>query len=156
MKTNRSIPFVLAGVALLTLVACSPKNEGQTTAADPEIGPAAVPTAGALDRTWNQIKDATYAERAQCSATLGEIDALLDRKMVELQARASSATDATSTGAKAGLEKLKDARAEFRREATELGRATSETWNTARAEVAQAWERVRQAFVTAEPTSSGL
>lgn len=152
MKTRSYIIALLAGAGSLALVACSPKKDEATptTSAGERLERTAATVGDSIQHSWDQIKDATYDERATFQASLDNLTTTVDQKINELQARSASATDATKDKVDAGLEKLQEARAELQEEINELGDATAATWNDAKAEVASAWQRVREAYTQLE------
>jgi hypothetical protein len=85
--------------------------------------------------SWDQVKDLSYDQRNELAAKANDYAAKLDR-------------DATS--AKGNTAKhLADARDNLRSAAAEISNATSDTWNTTKQHVADAWQKAEAAYQNA-------
>jgi cell division protein ZapA (FtsZ GTPase activity inhibitor) len=169
MKTRHITALFASLVAALAFMGCSPKKDNPTPTSSSQPSPGGAVDRAAksardtvaqardsLARTWDSVKDATYADRAQAQANLNQLAISVDAKVTELQARSASATDATKAKWNDGLAKLRSARTDLEGEIKELQSATAETWDKAKAEVASAWEKVRQAFSDLETQPAAM
>jgi hypothetical protein len=160
-----------AGVAAISagLLGCSRKEEAPpaATSAPPAAGDTADRLAqsaretaeqarDSFSRAWDNVKDATYDQRTQAQTSLNQLAISVDAKVSELQARGAAATETTKAKWNDGLAKLRSARTDLEGEIRDLGDATAESWEGAKAEVARAWERVRKAFADLESQPTAM
>jgi len=152
MNTRHTLTLI-ASLTTLIWAGCSPKEDNAVPRTSAEAAAdkvansardAAAATGDALTTTWENVKDATYDDRARLQASLDNLSKSVDAKVDELQARGATATGAASEAWKSGLSELREARTVLKTEISELGNATEATWARAKADVESAWERVRR------------
>jgi hypothetical protein len=159
MKNNRLIRHLLAaGIAsgVFLFGACKKPEEKPTPpAASYSGGSNPSDSAGqrAMDRTreaaadtadairdgtttaWASLKDATYDQRV---AFRDGVNRLAD----DVDARMANLKQGSSELSKEGMDRLRDARANLKEKIKDLGNATADNWDSAKAAVADAWNRV--------------
>lgn len=155
MKSSHHIAVIAVFVsALCALSGCKPK-ESQTPPATtigsaPTQGtPAAVPPSLADDplaTTWASIKDATYEERADFRDRVDHLSDVMDRRMDELVAKAGNASGEAREKWNQGVTEFEAARADLDQRLESFKDTSAETWDEAREGVADAWERVQNAY----------
>lgn len=164
MKTRQTlrhlVPASLATLLLAALVGCADRK------VPAEPAPPAEPTlkstaADAWDKTKEVTKDtyetvkdattsaasklerATYDERMAIKANLSEAGAKLDAKITEWQ------SDGKAVSAENQV-RLATAKSEFNQSLDELGKATANGWEAAKAKTAAAWTKLTTAYDEAQ------
>lgn len=160
MKTSR-VPFLpralLGLAAFLPLALCPGRAEDNASPQNPPLAaPTAPPNLGNIVQedpgyatataTWAAIKDYTYARRADFIAGLGLLSQKLDDGIRGLNAKRAGMTDEAAKDWDFNAKELNDARAYLQSMSSELEKATDSTWSDAKGKVAQAWQRVRDAY----------
>ena len=150
MKTPRSLPFVIATVALLGSWGCSKSESSKAQEVAQDIKTTAKDVAAdvktaAID-TWDSIKDFTFDRRSDFSASIDRMAKGLDAKVADLKAKASTVPDAAAKDREAAIKEYDEARADLRARLTDLGNATADGWAEAKAKVAASWEKVEAAY----------
>lgn len=107
------------------------------------------PSPGLTASTWDAIDDCTYDTRAQFFVGLSQLEATVDRQVGELTAKHAAmkpmakAIDYTSWDL--AMKEMQNARSYLQATATELSKATPDTWNQEKDKVGQAWARTQDA-----------
>ncbi|AHF91677.1 hypothetical protein OPIT5_17095 [Opitutaceae bacterium TAV5] len=93
----------------------------------------------ALKGGINDLDAATWDERAALKAKLDKVADEADTTIAGLKSKASDGTSAVGEG----LDKAAD---NFRASVADLGDASAETWDAAKAKVRQSWDDLQKAF----------
>ncbi|HEX9784917.1 MAG TPA: hypothetical protein VGA56_19585 [Opitutaceae bacterium] len=96
--------------------------------------------------TWNSIKDATYDNRASFRAGVKSMGDSIDETIDRWSDKASTIPEKSRDAWNAGIEKLREARAELAEKTDNLQNATADTWEGAKEGVRKAWDRVQEAY----------
>jgi hypothetical protein len=156
----------LAGAAALALAACAgqaadnpppttSENEHPPSAsANKDAGAKADPDTTPASETWGNIREYTYEQRAEFLAGLNLMAARLDDGIRRLNAKRAGMTDADAQDWDFAMKELNDARSDLQAKSSAIEKATDSTWDDAKAAVALAWERARNAFVSVEHSTT--
>jgi hypothetical protein len=163
------LPTSLAALALAALVGCADRNvpadPSTPNTPSPTTTPATNNTQSAAGQAWdntknaasdaydsvrdattdaaNRLERATYDERMAIKANLTEAGAKLDAELAEWR------RDGRVIKTEAQSE-IAEAKSEFNESLDELGEATAQGWQTAKAETAAAWTRLKAAYANAK------
>jgi hypothetical protein len=147
MKNPKSILFVLAALAPAVAIVGSGCSKSDNSAASNNLQDAktavtnaAVDVKNAAVDSWNSLKDYTYDKRVEFSASMDRMQKNMDDKIAEEKAQTPSTLSADK---QAAINDYYDAKADLKARLTDLGNATSDTWDAAKAKVAAAWQRVK-------------
>ena len=106
----------------------------------------------AMSTTWDDVKDTTYADRAQLQSKLsrmvGRIDYQIDEWKIDRDSLSGDARDAWDDS----IEAVREARSELKDELDDLDSVSAEDWDDAKADVAGAWQRYQSAYDRLEKT----
>ena len=161
----RLVPAVLVAAMLAALSACSDRNV-PTTPEPAKTEPSTVDKAqAAVGEAWDKTKEATkdayadakdavsdgaekldnatYDERVAIKANLAEAGAKLDAKFAEWRAEGKPVSATTE-------QKIAEAKVAFSKSLDDLGDATAETWETAKAKASAAWTSLKAAYADAK------
>jgi hypothetical protein len=95
---------------------------------------------------WDDVKEATYAQRLALRDRLRAVMSRVDIKIQEWELRRQGLTGEARATADTTLAELRDARNWVIREVDDLNNATPETWTTAKTQVGNAWQRVKSSY----------
>jgi hypothetical protein len=161
----RLVPAVLVAAVLAALTACSDRNV-PTTPEPAKTEPSTVDKAqAAVGEAWDKTKettkevyadakdavsdgaekldDATYDERVAIKASLAEAGAKLDAKFAEWRTEGKAVSAANE-------QKIAEAKVAFSKSLDELGEASAETWEAAKAKASAAWAGLKAAYADAK------
>jgi len=144
------------GLAAVVATGCSDrkKNDVQMTAdkAMQNTSNAMTSVKTATVDAWRDIKDYTHDKRDDFSASAKAMSAKLDAEMSEMRSNYSEAK--ASASRKAAMAELKDRRADYDDKMSALGRATADTWDSAKRDVIAAWDRLQASYQKAKADAS--
>lgn len=157
---RRLVPASAAVVLLTAFVGCSDRNAPADSTPPP--APTTQSTAGeAWDKTkevakdtYDNVKDATmsaankleratYDERVAIKANLAEAGARLDAEITEWQGEGKTVSAEVQA-------KIATAKMEFKESLDELGDATADGWDAAKAKTTAAWAKLQAAYAEAK------
>ncbi|HUG12147.1 MAG TPA: hypothetical protein VMM36_14100 [Opitutaceae bacterium] len=146
MTTNYSplIPLVAAGLAILTLAACS-KGERGDLADDTKA--AYQEAKGKVAEGWDRLKTFTYEQKEDFKAEFDTKQAEVEAAMSELKAEYSEKE--ASASRKAAMDDLQNSEKNYKEKLSAVGRATSDTWGAARDDVIHAWDELQASIARA-------
>lgn len=98
----------------------------------------------AMSDAWDNFKDYTFEKRDDFTANARAMSSKMDAKLSELRANYSEAK--ASASRKAAMQELKDSEADYQDKVDALGRATADTWDSAKQNVIHAWDRLEAAY----------
>ena len=147
--------LLLAGLAMLTLGACSKSKREEVADKTKEVykdtkeavKEAAHDTKVAVVEGWGNLKDYTFEKRSDFTLQLKARQADFEAGVSKLRAEYSEAT--ASASRKAAMSELKDSEATYKEKLAALGNATADTWDAGRDDVAHAWDRVQASYAKA-------
>jgi hypothetical protein len=131
--------LALAPAALVLSGGCSKADKDNATAVVNDIKTTAVDT-------WDGIKDFTYEQRVEFSASIDRMSRSLDDNTTPVRARVASMPDAAAKDKEAALRDYDAARADLKTDLVALDNATADNWADAKAKVAAAWRRVQASY----------
>ena len=143
-KYISSIPLVAAGLAILTLAACS-KGERDDLADDTKA--AYQEAKGKVAEGWDHLKSFTYEQRDAFQAEFNTKQAEVEAEISELKAEYSE--QEASASRKAAMNDLQNAEKNYKEKLAAVGRATTSTWNAARDDVVAAWDELQASIARA-------
>ncbi len=159
MKTNRPtnlctalfslVAFASAGCAEKERVAEAPLPPAKVVATTAPTAPVPVAAAAIPDAAaqWTDIKDCTYAMRAQFFTGLKRLEGKVDGQISELTAKRATMTGTTGTKEwDFAMKEMGESRSYLKSMGEELTKATSETWSQGVDKVGQAWVRTQDAY----------
>lgn len=144
-----AVPAALAGLTLVAFTGCNRQNElaQNTSAYDPaRVSDVPVASTGApiTSAHWNDLRNASYEAQADFNRELKAMNSGFEAKISELRADYNEAQ--ASASRKAAMEELKNSEADFKQKMSAVGTASKDTWNSARADAAAAWDRLQAAY----------
>jgi hypothetical protein len=133
-----SIPLILALAPAVLLVS------GGCTKTDKENAAAVVQDikATAVD-TWDSIKDFTFEQRTDFSASIDRMCRSMDNEIEVVKAKTSSTPGVAAAEKENAVKDYDAARADLKASLTNLDNSTATGWADAKAKVAAAWQRVK-------------
>ena len=148
-----ALPAALAGLTLVAFTGCNKQNDlAQSTT--PAYEPARVsdlPMSGApmtdapfTSAEWNQLRGASYEAKADFDRQLKAMNSTLEARVSELRSEYNEAQ--ASASRKAAMDELKNSEADFKQKMSAVGRATKDTWNSAKSDAAASWDRLQAAY----------
>jgi len=144
------------GLAVAVATGCSDrkKNDVQTNADNAMHSASNTMTTakGAMVDGWKDVKDYTLDKRDDFSASAKAMSAKLDAEMSEMRSNYSEAK--ASASRKAAMTELKNSRAAYDDKLSALGRATADTWESAKRDVIAAWDRLQASYQKAKANAS--
>ena len=143
-KHFHSTTLFAAALAVLAFTACS--KEKNETLAD-KTKDAYQDTKAAVAKGWDNLKDFTFEKRNDFSADLTAKQKAFEADVSKLRADYSDAQ--ASANRKAAMQELKDSEADYKEKFAALGNATSDTWASARDNVAASWDRLQASYAKA-------
>lgn len=106
---------------------------------------AAVTVREAVGDAWEKSKDATFKQREAVRERMRSAEASLDAKILEWTAKKDAVTDEARPAVAAAHKEVSEARAVLAQKIEALDNATEETWNSVKAELNTAWQRMTTA-----------
>jgi hypothetical protein len=156
MKTRLLTALVSASCLALVFTGCSKKEPVAqempparvTAVPTPVARPVVVPpqpVVVAAAASWEAIKDYTYEQRADFAAGVARLESQLDGQVAELNAKRAAMTADTKEW-DFNMGEMTKARSYLISIATEVGKASADTWNDEKEKVGQAWVRAQDAY----------
>jgi Skp family chaperone for outer membrane proteins len=96
---------------------------------------------------WSELRTYEFERRGEFNSSLNAMSAKVEAEISRLKADASGAQ--ASQSRRAALDELQSAKSDFDGKAAALGRASKDTWNQARDELAAAWDRLQASLAKA-------
>jgi hypothetical protein len=94
----------------------------------------------AIENGWNDFKDASFDRRNEFTQHAQSMKSRTEAQIAEIRSEASEAN--ASASRKAAWEQVKSDQATFDQKMNALGRASKDTWNSAKNEAIEAWEKL--------------
>jgi hypothetical protein len=161
MKTHLALSSRSVGVAgILTLLAVA---FGTVCAAPPEATQPPAPAKQAWQNTkagaqaaaadvraaigdaWEKSKDATFKQRETLRDKMKTAEAMLDVKIAEWSIKKDAVVEDAKPVVSAAQQEVREAREVLNQKIKALDNATEETWNSVKAELNTAWQRMTTA-----------
>jgi hypothetical protein len=124
--------------------ASSPAREAWQSTKDSAYSAAASARA-AISEAWENSKDATFRQREVVRERMRVAEASLDQKIVEWTAKKDAVAEEARPTVAAAQREVSEAREVLRQKIDALDNATEETWNSVKAELNTAWQRMTTA-----------
>jgi len=143
---NRILSLILltVGTGALALTGCSKHDRSVAT---DKTKDAYQDTKDAVSHGWDNVKSYTFDKRSDFSKWAEAQHKELDAEASKLKANYSDAQ--ASASRKAAMAEFKDAEANYKEKLSALGNATADTWDSARDNVAAAWDRLQASYAKA-------
>lgn len=93
----------------------------------------------AISDRWSKVKAYTYEKRAEFASSSKQLEAEMEAQASKLKADLAQAKATESR--KAAMDELKSAEADYKQKAAALGSATAATWDSAKSQLAAAWDK---------------
>lgn len=106
---------------------------------------AAAKTRETLSEAWEKSKDATFRQREAVRKRMAEAEAVLDTRILEWTAKKDAVAEEVKPMVTAAHKEVIEARAVLAQKVEALDNATEETWNSVKAELDTAWQRMTTA-----------
>ncbi|ATC62719.1 hypothetical protein CMV30_01355 [Nibricoccus aquaticus] len=106
---------------------------------------AAAATRDAVSDAWEKSKDATFKQREMVREHMKAAEASLDAKIIEWNAKKDAAKEDAKPAIAAARKEVAEAREVLSQKINALDNATEETWNSVKAELNTAWQRMTSA-----------
>ncbi|MGC4073846.1 MAG: hypothetical protein QM760_15305 [Nibricoccus sp.] len=155
MKTSlKKLPVCFAGLLVCAaFVHAAPPEASQPPATSKEAwqstkeaaSAAASSTRDAIGAAWEKCKDATFKQREKVRESMKSAEAALDAKIVDWSAKKDVVVDDAKPAVAAAHKEVIEARAVLGQKIDALDNATEETWNSVKAELGTAWQRMNTA-----------
>jgi predicted nucleic acid-binding Zn-ribbon protein len=151
--TSTSLRFagIFAGVTFALIAYSAPPEASQPTgnapkdalnASKPDAKNAAAATRDTISEAWEKTKDATFKQREVVRERMKGAEASLDAKIVEWTAKKETVSDEAKPAVDAAHKEVREAREVLSQKINALDNATEETWNSVKAELNTAWQRM--------------
>lgn len=137
-------PLLAAGLAALLFSACSKHSRDEV--AD-KTKDAYHDTTAAVAKGWDNVKSYSFDKRSDFSKWASAQEKEFEAESSKLKANYSEAQ--ASASRKAAMAEFKDSEANYKDKLSALGNATAETWDSARDNVAAAWDRLQASYAKA-------
>jgi DNA anti-recombination protein RmuC len=135
----KKILLITSFLAAAFAVGCKPSTN-ETTAQKLDKAQADVKAAA------QEMRDYTFAQKAEFVATMKVQLADLNRDLNELSAKIEKSSDAVQANAKPKLAALRDQATQLNKRLDEVANATESTWNTIKADSQKAWAALKDGF----------
>ena len=122
----------------------SPAREAWQSTKDSAYS-AAASARSAISEAWEKSKDASFRQREVLRERMRVAEASLDQKIVEWNARKDAVAEDMRPTVSAAQREVSEAREVLRQKVDALDNATEETWNSVKAELDTAWQRMTTA-----------
>jgi len=136
LKSIHSIPILCAGLAALSLGACTGERPAETTER------AGSPQTPAINR--DALTSYQFERRDEFRSQFNAMYSEFTAQLREYEAK--NAGSGASDDVKSALADVKAAESEFKNKLEALSSATAENWETTRSDVTAAWEKLQAAF----------
>ena len=143
-KTLPTLILLSTGLAVLTLTACSKSTNEKIADSTKEVYK---DTTAAVTKGWDNVKTFTFEKRSDFAAEVKAKQAAFEAEVSKLRADYSDAK--ASASRKAAMNDLKDSEANYKEKLAAMGTATADTWDSARDNVAAAWDRMQASYAKA-------
>ncbi len=141
-RTSFRNRFLLAAaLPALLLGACSDRQPAEPQV---DINRSVQNTQDAVTGAWDDLRNFTIEQRQEFSSNARALASKVDAEMSEL--RAEAAEGKASASRRAAMEELSNARADFDQKLAALQQASADTWESAKANVVAAAERLQAAW----------
>jgi len=145
LPTLVSYSGLMFGMAAASLVlggtGCSKSGTDQTS---DRMKDAYHDTKDAMADTWQNVKSATFEKRDDFSAEAKAKMAKFDSQMNEMKKEQADAQ--ASESRKAAWAAVKDSETDYHQKVDALGSATTDTWDSAKANVVSSWDHLTAAY----------
>lgn len=101
--------------------------------------------------SWTELRTYSYDRRGEFNSSLNAMSARVDAEISSMKADASGAK--ASQSRQDAMKEVESAKSDFDGKAAALGRASKDTWDQARDELAAAWDRLQAALQKARSSS---
>ena len=102
--------------------------------------------AAAQDMTARDMKDYTFAQKAEFTAKMQSQLAEINQDLDKLSAKIEKSSDAVKTEAKPKLQALRDQAAQLNKQLDEVKNATESTWDSVKAGSKKAYNELKDGF----------
>jgi hypothetical protein len=140
-----TLATIAIGAATLAGTGCSKK---ETTDAQTKVKDAYEDAKTAVADTWKDVKSYTFEKRDDFSANAKALTSKMDSQVQELRVNYSEAK--ASASRKAAMDELKSSQADYQDKVDALGRATADTWDSAKQNAVSSWDRLQAAYYKAK------
>jgi hypothetical protein len=106
---------------------------------------AAADTRAAISEAWEKSKDATFKQREILRQKMKTAEAVLDVKIAEWSIKKDAVVEDAKPAVSAAQQEVREAREVLSQKIKALDNATEETWNSVKAELNTAWQRMTTA-----------
>ena len=143
LPSPRLLPLAILSLTSVTVffTGCSKKTRDDAGAA---AQGAYNDTKAAMNNAWDSVKSYSFDKRDDFTAGAKALSAKMDAQLSEVRAEYSDAK--ASASRKAAMAELKSAEADYKEKLAALGNATAATWESAKANVIAAWDRLQAAY----------
>ena len=144
MKLSHRFTFIRAiatGLLAMAVAGCTREERVDAGAKAREMYHDSI---AAISRGWDKLKTATFDKRNDVEAHAKALAAEMEAEASKLRAKYSNAK--ASASRTAAMEELKAAEADYKEKLAALGRATADTWESAKNNVIAAWDRLVAAY----------
>lgn len=152
MKRSASpFPSIVASVVLLALTgACSKHDDHERPSVAEDLKTTARDVAREVETkshdAWDQIRGFAYDQRTEFAAGVRDLQRDMDRKVQDLKQKSPDLSDAAARERAAALRDYEAARTNLQERMTDLGNASSATWAKSKADVSDAWSRLKASY----------
>ena len=106
-------------------------------------------------RTWRDVKDFTYDQRAQFFTGYSRLEARVDAQIAELTALRAAMPGAKDTKDwDFAMKEMADSRVYLHGSGESLGKATPDTWNQLKDTAGVAWVRTQDAYAKVKASTT--
>jgi len=171
----KNLLTILIGFSLFALVACDQPQDAPATPPDtvpPALETVAEETKSAadatgdklkdwydssaawMDKSWDSIKNSTYADREDAAANLTKAADYLNKKTEEAGTAISNLSGDAKTQAEKALDSLKSAQKSLSDSASKAANVSEADWDDFQDSVAGAWDKARNSLKSISKSSS--
>lgn len=137
-------------VGALVLTGCGRNTSDRSGESSARSAGTSASTASAVQSTthnWNELRTYSFDKRSEFNASLTAMSAQIDTEVSQLQVDPSGPT--ASRSRQDAIAQVKSDKAAFDEKSAALARATQDTWDQARDEVAAAWDKLQASIAKA-------
>ena len=154
-KILSALALLATGLAVLALAACSKGTDEKIADKTKEVyqdtkaavKEAAHDTSAAMAKGWANLKSFTFEKRGDFAAEVKAKQTAFEAEVSKLRADYSDAK--ASASRKAAMNDLKDSETNYKEKLAAMGTATAATWDSARDNIAAAWDRMEASYAKA-------
>jgi len=106
---------------------------------------AAADVRASISEAWEKSKDATFKQRDTLREKMKTAEAMLDVKIAEWSIKKDAVAEDAKPVVSAAQQEVREAREVLNQKIKALDNATEETWNSVKAELNTAWQRMTTA-----------